>query len=323
MPISGQALEDFSAIRYGHPGPQIEEGPCHDLIGGSAATRRLQQKIDRIGPHFRTLVLRGEIGTGKEMVARALHARGGGTWASFVHCHGAAIDTGEDMTSHSPWCFIETHCSGTLFLDGVDEIPLQAQSRLFAGLHTLPHGRNGLKVIAATRQDLERMVSTRRFRSDLYHHLATIEIEIAPLRKRCEDIAPLAQEIVRRFSVLYGKDDLALADETLEMLEEHNWPGNVRELENALRNGVLSCDEDVLEPRHINIVALTAPTGDTGPDSERAHVTRLQDVVDRHVLNVLGMCSGNKVRAAELLGISRSTLYRMLESPAMRGASSA
>ena len=208
-----------------------------------------------------------------------------------------------------------------IFLDNVGEMPLSAQSRLLAILDAQMLSRPGLKMIAATCQDLERMVAAGLFRPDLYHHLSAIEIVIEPLRNRREDISALSLHMVRQFSALYGKREPLLAEDTLELLKRHSWPGNARELENTLHNGILSCEDDTLEPHHLNIVEL-APSPD-GPETYRkpADITRLQDVVDRHVLSVLRTCSGNKVRAAELLGISRSTLYRMLESYRMQDSS--
>jgi DNA-binding NtrC family response regulator len=324
MSISGQPLDGFPAVGFGQHSHLMEQIPCNDLIGDSAATERLRQKIDRIGPHFRTLLVQGEMGTGKELTARALHSRSGGAYEAFIHCHGAAlVDSGDFLAAGSPWRHMRTCRSGTFFLDSIDEMPLAAQSRLLEILDAQVQDRPCLKMIAATCQSLERMVATGRFRPDLYHHLAEIEIVIEPLRKRREDISALAHHMVRRFSTLYAKDRLALADDTLQCLKQHSWPGNVRELENTLRNGVLACDADTLEPHHLNLVEFTASFDHTETDKEPAGITKLQDVIDRHVFNVLRTCSGNKVRAAELLGISRSTLYRMLDSSTMRDASPA
>lgn len=318
MPISGQALGHFPGFGLSSPPDEIAG---YELVGDSAATQRLRQKIDRIGPHFKTLLLRGEIGTGKELAARALHDRSGGERASFVHCHGASLADGihgeRTATTGSPWHLMGTQRSGTFFLDSVDEMPLPAQQFLLEILDFQMRGQPRFKMIAATCYNLERMVGAGRFRPDLYHHLAAIEIVIEPLRNRPDDIPALARRIVRRFSDLYSKDEPALQDDTLRLLMGHSWPGNVRELENTLRNGVLVCDDAILRPQHICIAELTPSFGDAGMGGPSASIPRLQDVIDRHVVKVLQACSGNKVRAAEMLGISRSTLYRMLEgSPA-------
>ena len=318
MPISGQTLDDVAAAGFGQHASPPDEVADYSLVGDSAATQRLRKKIDRIGPHFRTLLVRGEIGTGKELTARAFHARSGGARASFVHCHGASlaesIDSEGVFAATSPWHLLQMYRSGTFFLDSVDEIPMPAQSRLLEVFDSQMRSRPDLKMIAATCQNLERMVAEGRFRPDLYHRLAAIEIVIEPLRKRREDIPPLVRQIVRRFSALYSKGEPALRDDSLRLLVRHHWPGNVRELKNVIHNGVLMCDEDLLEPQHLNI-ANSMPSFDNAvPGSTPADIPRLQDVIDRHVVNVLQACSGNKVRAAEMLGISRSTLYRMLES---------
>jgi DNA-binding NtrC family response regulator len=327
MSITGQPLDGPPAVGFGQHDLLVDEARLNDLIGESGATRRLRQKIDRIGPHFRTLLLQGEIGTGKELTARALHARCGGTQASFIHCHGAALADSFDreryFSAGSPWLLMRACHNGTIFLDSIDEMPLVAQSRLLEILNAQMRGRSCMKMIAATCRNLEPMVAAGLFRPALYHHLAAIEIVIEPLRKRREDIFGLAHHMVRRFSTLYGKDELVLADDTLRLLEKHDWPGNIRELENILRNAVLACDEETLEPHHLNIVELMPSFGDVEENKKTADITRLQDVVERHVMNVLRTCSGNKVRAAELLGISRSTLYRMLENSSIQEDSAA
>jgi DNA-binding NtrC family response regulator len=320
MSICEQPLDGLTAVNH-----LREEAPCHDLIGDSPATRRLRLQIHRIGPHFRTLLLQGEMGTGKELAARALHARSGGAHTSFVHCHGAALaDTAERedfFAGSSPWRLLMARQGGTVFLDSVDEMPSRAQSRLVEILAEQAPDRTYPRMIAAACQSLQRLVAAGRFRPDLYHRLSAIEIVIEPLRTRREDISALAHHIVRRFSALYGKGEIAIAGNALDLLKSHGWPGNVREMENALRNAVLACDENTLEPQHLSLMEFAASPAGPMPAKEPVGVTKLQDVVERHVQNVLQTCSGNKVRAAEMLGISRSTLYRMLDGSAMRDAS--
>ena len=325
MSISGQPLDSFPSVCFDESGHLTEELPCYDLIGESDATRRLRTQIDRIGPHFRTVLVQGEMGTGKELVARALHARGRGAAGPFTICHGAALAEavdgeysrgGEDSGgAGSPWQLLCAARSGTVFVDGVDDMPLRAQSRLLDLLSAWSHVRATPRMIAATGQSLKKMTGTGRFRSDLYHRLATIEIAIEPLRRRRDDIPALAAYLVRRFASLYSKGTIAIADDVLERLGQYDWLGNVREMENVLRNAVLECDGGTVETRHLGtMIELGEPFYAAESPREFETVAKLQDVVEQHVRHVLRTCSGNKVRAADMLGISRSTLYRMLDN---------
>jgi transcriptional regulator with PAS, ATPase and Fis domain len=139
-----------------------------------------------------------------------------------------------------------------------------------------------------------------------------VEIVVPPLRERAEDIPELASYFLDRFRRLYGRGARGIASGTMRRLQEHRWPGNVRELSDVIRNGVLQGEGDLL--REENLTMLARPFEGEGPGPNADASVRLQDVVERHVLGVLKDCAGNKLRAADRLGISRSTLYRMLES---------
>jgi DNA-binding NtrC family response regulator len=318
MSITSQMLDTASPALFASA-EVMAEPPSFDLVGESPATQRLRLQIDRIGPHFRTLLVHGEIGTGKELVARALHSRSRGEAGPFLTCHGAALaeacEMGVIRGVGSPWETVLTGRPGTIYLDGIDNLSLNAQSRLLDLIRGWKHRQAHPRMIAATGQDLRRMLGAGQFRPDLYHRLAALEILIEPLRERREDIPPLATHFLHRFALLYGKKIAAIDEGAMQRLHEHHWPGNVREFENVMRNGVLECDGPRLETTHLGrlLSAEDTPRNDTTKTTEREMVENLQEVVDRHVMRVLNLCGGNKVRAAELLGISRSTLYRMLE----------
>jgi len=276
--------------------------------------RRLRLQIERIGPHFRTVLVRGAVGTGKELVARALHAKSDRAGGPFVICHAARISE-IDEEAHSGdviQAMAESAQEGTLYLDGVEEMSARAQKRLLRLLDR----KTAPRTIAASSQDLRVLAAAGIFRQDVYHRLAMIEITLEPLRQRKEDIPTLVMHFLKRFASQYKKPVDAIARDAMEKLLLHEWPGNVRELENVLHNGVLQCEDTML-----SMADLSLPTGAAGATGAILPVElrqseppmRLQDVIDRHVLRVLRECSGNKVRAAEVLGISRSTLYRMLE----------
>lgn len=295
------------------------------IVGRSASVDRLRLQVRRIGPHFRTVLLTGAAGTEKEPVARALHRLGSRADGPFIATHAAALEeepgvatnTKLQRESISPFTeLLAAAKAGTLFLDGLTEMPLPLQDRLLYTLRRQELRKSdstdpgSLRLIAASGENLRGMVSTGHFRQELYQRLAVVEIFLPPLRTRLSDIPELAERWRERSATLYGRRINCISPEALDRLEHHSWPGNVLELETALNNSALRgvgptlLEEDL--PELVEVVSNHIP--------DLAPVTRLQDVIDRHVLQVLRSCRGNKLRAAEILGISRSTLYRMLES---------
>jgi DNA-binding NtrC family response regulator len=166
-----------------------------------------------------------------------------------------------------------------------------------------------LRMIAWTREDLKVLVSAGRFRQELYQRLATVEMIVPPLRERMEDLPELASHFLRRFALLYGKNVHEIDCEAMERMRSYRWPGNVRELEDVLHKSVMQSEGWVLESCDLPSFTENGAKQSTGGLGGSA---RLQDVVEQHVLQVLKDCGGNKLRAAEVLGISRSTLNRML-----------
>jgi DNA-binding NtrC family response regulator len=262
--------------------------------------QRLRMQVERLGPHFRTVLMRGESGTGKELVTRALHDRSEGAGEAFVVCHAATLGDGVECQLDG---VMRRARRGTLFFHAIEEMPLRAQDRLLWAMERKMFTR----MIASCRQDLKTLAASGRFRGDLYHRLAMVEITLEPLRERAEDIPALALYFLSRSSRFYKKSVTTIAQEAMEQLTEQEWPGNVRELKDLIRNAVLECEGSVLNVEHL--VSMTERSADVAEPPP----LRLQDVVERHVLQVLKGCAGNKLRAAELLGISRSTLYRMLD----------
>jgi DNA-binding NtrC family response regulator len=287
---------------------------------------RLRMQIQRIGPHFRTVTVSGEAGTGKELTARALHRLSPAADGPFVTCHAresSAEGFNRKMVAASPAdidCIVKMAQGGTLFLDGISEMPMEAQAHLLRVLRRHDSSEVGLaaghkmnlRVIASSREDLRVLTSAGRFLQELYQRLAMVEIALSPLRERREDIPQLAAFLMERLMSRLGKNIEEIAGDAMKRLESHAWPGNVRELESALRHGVFQCKGTVLEAGDLPTFAVTSAAESAMPGTLEA--VRLQDVVEQHVLRVLKNCAGNKLRTAELLGISRSTLYRMLEA---------
>jgi DNA-binding NtrC family response regulator len=319
MPISGRYFDSVSPVRFDESRLSPEELCDCDLIGQSVAMQRLRMQIDRIGPHFRNVLVQGEIGTGKELVARTLLARSRYAASSFSHCHGAAlaatVDDKQRGIADSPWQTLRAGLSGKVLLDSVDEMSLAAQGRLLEVLGNQTRGFESMKMVATAVTNLKNMVAAGRFRSDLYQRLATIEVFLEPLRRRPDDIPLLAHYLIDRYATLYDKGTIRIGEDAMDRLMQHDWSGNVCEMENVIRNGVLECGGGIIESQHLGpLVTLSEASCDTDTaEASKANV-RLQDVVEQHVLCTLQACSGNKVRAAEKLGISRSTLYRILGS---------
>jgi DNA-binding NtrC family response regulator len=277
-----------------------------ELVGNSTSMQRLRMQARRIGPHFRSVLVSGEAGTGKELVARALHARGPG--GEFVVCGTTELEgvlTECEMTQR-----------GTLFLDGVSEMHLETQDRLLHVLkkHDRVEGRfesSHPRVIAASREDLKSLVSAGQFRQELYQRLATLEIAVPPLRERIKDLPELAECILRRLAARQRGSACEIADDAMDQMRQYRWPGNVRELERVLQDSASRSNDRRIELHH-----LPKFSEEDDLPSAASKSMRLQDVIEQHTLQVLKDCGGNKLRAAEALGISRSTLYRMLDAGA-------
>jgi DNA-binding NtrC family response regulator len=293
--------------------PEPKNASEFEILGDGEAMRRVRLQVQRIGPHFRTVLVRGEIGTGKELVARALHSVSVGSEGPLVVCHAASFEdvvaegTGDEWLN-SMICAAER---GTFFIDGIEGVPAAAQAQLADVLRK----KLALRVIASTTADLRGLVSEGAFLYGLFHRIAAVEIVVPPLRQRVEDLPLLTAEFLERFSKLYGRRVPLIAEDAMERMMAHGWPGNVRELENTIRNGLLQCDGSMLRAHDLtSLLEIKGETASAGSNQP----TRLQDVIDRHVLHVLRVCGGNKMKAAEVLGISRSTLYRMLEAKLLR-----
>jgi DNA-binding NtrC family response regulator len=295
--------------------------------------RRLRLQVRRIGPHFRSVLVSGEAGTGKELVARALHAMSQGASGPFVACQAAELEdalveceAGAEAAG-TLGRLMKRSQRGTLFLHEISEMHLEAQGRLLRVLkeYELAQGRleapqkMDLRMIASTSEDLRALASTGRFRQELYQRLATVDIAVPRLRERIEDLPELARYFLRRFALVYGKGVHEIADEAMERMKTYRWPGNVRELESVLLSSVLQSKGAVLESHHLPVFTEASVWEQAAV--EEGGSARLQDVVEQHVLRVLKDCGGNKLRAAEVLGISRSTLYRMLGAGISTGIS--
>jgi len=258
------------------------------FLPGDVSARRLGLQIARIAPHFRIALLMGEPGTGKLTAAREMHRLspvGRGSFASLDACAFASGDSGE-LAHRTP---------GTVYLRGLDRSPLNCQTAL---LERLDSSARHLRIIVAVESDLRGLVASGRMLQALYERVGALSIRLMPLRERRESIDVIASSMLESLTPSAWFSALALG-----RLREHPWHGNFNELW-QLVGQVAGLTGEITASQ----LPLRAPEPSAPP------ALRLEEVIERHVVDVVQRCSGNKLRAAELLGISRSTLYRMLEA---------
>ncbi len=308
----------------------------HGLIGTSPPMRALIELIGRVGVTDVSVVIQGETGTGKELVARALHAASPRRGGPFVALNCAAVPAAlleSELFGHARGAFTDANVArqglfleasgGTLFLDEIGEMPLEMQAKLLRALQerkVRPVGANteigfDARVVTATHRDLEADVDQGRFRADLYYRINVVRLDVPALRERGHDVLTLASYFLRSTCARSGKGTMQLAAQTAERLLSYDWPGNVRELENCIERAVALARFD-----HLTVEDLPEPI--RAYRAERFDVT--VDAVDelisldlleqRYIIRTLRLLGGNKARAAQLLGLDRRTLYRKLES---------
>jgi len=295
-----------------------------DIVGLSPAIARLRALVQRVAPTPSTVLIQGESGVGKELVARALHQLSPRAERPFVAVNCAAISADlieSELFGHVKGAFTGAKEArnglfyyahgGTLFLDEIGEFPLALQSKLLRVLeerkirplgteHEVPVD---VRLVAATNRDLKAEVAACRFRQDLYYRLEVMTLTVPPLRQRTEDVPALAALFMDNLSVQLGVPPLLITPEVAGALQAHPWPGNVRELRNFVERSLLFGE--------FPLDTLSGPAhGAAAPASAGPASLLLADVEKQHILAVLAQCAGNKTRAADLLGVSRKTLDR-------------
>ncbi len=325
-------LEDYyRRLRADSLDGELADACCFEgMIGRSPAMLSVFSNLRRIGPHFRVALLTGETGTGKELAARALHRLSPSASGPFVVCNCPAIveDLFEsELFGHKRGAFtgalsdkqglFQSAHGGTLFLDEVAELPLAMQAKLLRFLQDFevrPVGSTttrqvDVRVVAATHQNLRRMVEDGRFREDLSYRLSSVQIRLPRLADRQEDLPLLVRHFLRRFATQYQKPRLTLSTRAQGLLMRHPWPGNIRELENVLSFGCMMSEDGTIDIRHLpEYLRGSRP----GPGDESDCFLTIEAIQRRHALKVLERVNGNRRQAAEVLGISRATLYRLL-----------
>ncbi len=299
-----------------------------DLIGSSPKFRAVVSEVAQVAPVDSAVLIQGETGTGKEVIARAIHEASPRRNSSFVALNCAAIPSAlleSELFGHERGAFtgawtqtkgrFQLADGGTLFLDEVGDMPLELQPKLLRALQEREFERLGstqtvrvnVRVVAATNQDLEQLVAKKLFRADLFYRLNVIPICLPPLRERVQDILPLTEFFVAKFAARLNKPIDLIPDEVIAVLKAHDWPGNIRELQNFIERAVLFSPGPVLRlPRDLMLTA----------KSRSESISRtLADADREHILETLqqtGWLIGGQDGAANRLGLPRTTLiYKM------------
>jgi len=306
------------------------EGPTK-LVGESKGMHQVTRLIGRVAPTDSSVLILGETGTGKELVARALHEQSPRAEKPFVPINCGALPEQlieSELFGHRKGAFtgaeehrrglIEVADGGTLFLDEIGELPKAMQAKMLRFLESgeiRPIGANesstcDVRIVCATNRDLEQMVADGEFREDLWFRVNTFEIALPPLRARLDDMELLAHHLAARFGITAAPGQPVFSAEALEMLKQHTWPGNVRELANVIEHAAILCDGQPVAPEHLprrfsaqqRSVSIAKASN---PRSLRElEMQAIYDALDRH--------DGSKPKAAEELGISLKTLYNKL-----------
>lgn len=293
--------------------------------GESAEMKRIRQVVERVAVTDANILLTGENGTGKEVLAREIHRQSARCRRTMVTLDmGAIPDTlfESELFGHTKGAFtdartdregkFETANHSTLFMDEIGNLPLHMQSKMLSVLQNRAVTRLGantatpidIRLISATNRDLHEAVAKGEFRQDLLFRINTIHIHIPPLRNRREDIIPLAERFVARYGEKYNKPELLLAGEVAERLKTHPWEGNIRELQNVIEKAVIMCDGDVIRPEHLELHTAARPA---------TEAQTIEEMERQLIANAIEQCGGNLSQVAQQLGITRQTLYNKIK----------
>jgi DNA-binding NtrC family response regulator len=310
---------------------QVLDQPFHEFIGNSDEMRQVFSTIQKVAKTDANVLILGENGTGKELVARALHRNSPRANEVFISVDlGSIAETlfESELFGHERGAFtdakkekpgrFEIASGGTLFLDEIGNLSLPMQAKLLTVIERREVVRVGankpkpidVRLICATNTNIHQMVAEGTFRQDLLYRINTVEIHLPPLRDRQGDIALLAKHFIAQYSKKYKKDISNLSAEALKKLNTYHWPGNVRELQHAIERAIIMCDSNLLQPDdfYLSAIKQPKPVGDTEFDSYNL------EEIERAIINkVLKQYQGNISQAAAELGITRTSLYRRME----------
>jgi Nif-specific regulatory protein len=342
--LAAQAAAALETTSLGGALRRVEEGSARPpplayrfnrIVGESPAMQRAYGLTEKAARTDATVLIRGESGCGKELIARAVHVNSGRREKPFVKVDCAALPESlieNELFGHEKGAFtgadrrsagkFEAASGGTVFIDELGELPLAVQGKLLGVLQDREFTRVGgtapvkvdVRVVAATNRDLEAMVKAGTFRADLYYRVRVVEIALPPLRERGEaDIARLVHHFLDVFAKKHGLTVTGITEAAMRRLVQHAWPGNVRELENCIESAVVLSEGGLVRPEHLPLPGSTEAAGRPRPPSSESQVRSLAEVEKEAIADALRACKGNRTRAAEALGIGRNTLNRKIK----------
>ncbi|MFL6039382.1 MAG: sigma-54-dependent transcriptional regulator [Gaiellaceae bacterium] len=298
-----------------------------EIIGESAPMRALREAIATAAPSSGRVLIHGENGSGKELVARAIHALSGRRDGPFVEVNCAAIPEDlieSELFGHVKGAFtgavanklgkFQAADGGTLFLDEIGEMPIELQVKLLRAIQERIVFRVGdtraenvdIRILAATNRELEKEIAAGRFREDLYYRLNVVNVELPPLRVRGEDVLVIARYLLSRYAREYDSKVKGLSPNAAVAIRKHNWPGNIRELENRIKKAIVLCDSTVIGPDDLGLTPDVLP-----------QILTLSDAKDKfqrdYINEVLALNNGNRTKTARDLGVDPRTIFRYLE----------
>src|SRR5579872_4133664 len=309
----------------------LENFEFDGMIGRSPLMLELVSQIRRVAPHFRSVLVTGPTGVGKELVARALHRLSPGQKGNFVALNCSSISetlAESELFGHVKGAFTGAHQDkvgvfeyaegGVVLLDEIGEMPLPLQAKLLRVLQNQELQRVGspalrkvnVRVVAATHRDLPEMVRQGKFREDLYFRLCMIELKVPSLAERREDLPMLQRHFLKIFAAQYKKPLAGLTRRAQTLLARYSWPGNIRELENVLGHACMMAESDVIDVRD-----LPERIQNQKPEERKVNeeILSMEQMARVHAQRIVAHTGGNKARAAEILGISRTHLYELLK----------
>jgi transcriptional regulator with GAF, ATPase, and Fis domain len=306
---------------------RLEQFRFGDIVGTSPPMQQVFRKVEKIAATDISVLITGETGTGKELIAREIHNRSPRTGKPFITINCGAIPENlleSELFGHVKGAFtgavankmgkFQAADAGTLFLDEIGEMPIELQVKLLRALQEKVVFRVGdtrpetvdIRILAATNRDLEKEISNARFREDLYYRLNVVNVELPPLRARGEDVLVIARYLLSRYSREYDAKVKGLSPNAAVAIRKHNWPGNIRELENRIKKAIVLCESTVIGPDDLGL------TGDVLPQ-----ILTLADAKEKfqrdYINEVLALNNGNRTKTARDLGVDPRTVFRHLE----------
>lgn len=307
-----------------------------EYIGQNSRLRETLLLAAKVAPTDSTVLIRGESGVGKEVLARAIHSSSKRSSKPLIKVNCAAIPEHlleSELFGYEEGAFtgakrggkmgkFELAHGGTIFLDEVGDMSLNMQAKLLRVLQEREIERVGgtktiklnLRIIAATNRDLDQMMEEGTFRRDLYYRLNIIPLTIPPLRERKDDIPALSEYYLQKYSQQFGKPNLKLSPGTIQVFQNYDWPGNIRELQNVLEHASIICDRDTIDPHHLPAHGLSHGKPQTAPQAEPSDMKETLTKIEREmIMTALKNSNGNRTRAMQALGISRRAFYDKLK----------